>query len=175
MRKLVAIAAVMGLAITAVVVAQPPGGRGGRGEGRGPQGGPPPYELGKILPPFVREGIDLTDEQQKQLAELEKEVKEKLTKILTEEQRKKIGQLRPRGPGGPGGPPPGGPDDGPPPDDRRPEPPKDKDDTTAKAAPGSGIAWYATLDSGLKEAKRTGKPILFLAAAPHCGGVSGIW
>src|SRR5206468_4275814 len=116
-----AIAAVMGLAITAVVVAQPPGGRGGRGEGRGPQGGPPPYELGKVLPPFVRDGLDLTDEQQKQLAELEKEVKEKLTKILTESQRKKIGELRPRGPGGPGGqgggpggPPRGGPDDGPP-------------------------------------------------------------
>lgn len=169
MKKLLTTAVVIGLAITAVVVAQPPGGRGGRGEGRGPQGGPPPYELGKILPPFVREGLDLTDEQQKQLAELEKEVKEKLTKILTEEQRKKIGQMRPRGPGGP---PPG---DGPAPDDR----PKEKDEPAANAAnatkPGGGIAWYATLDSGLKEAKRTGKPILFLSAAPHCGGVSGIW
>ena len=38
-----------------------------------------------------------------------------------------------------------------------------------------GIAWYATLDSGLREAKRTGRPILLVAAAPHCAGVSGIW
>jgi len=38
-----------------------------------------------------------------------------------------------------------------------------------------GIAWYATLESGLREAKRTGKPILLVAAAPHCAGVSGIW
>ena len=38
-----------------------------------------------------------------------------------------------------------------------------------------GIAWYATWESGLAEAKRTGRPILLLAAAPHCAGVSGIW
>lgn len=38
-----------------------------------------------------------------------------------------------------------------------------------------GIAWYPTLDAGLKEAKRSGRPILFLSAAPHCGGVSGVW
>lgn len=38
-----------------------------------------------------------------------------------------------------------------------------------------GIAWYATLERGLAEARRTGKPILFLSAAPHCGGISGIW
>lgn len=50
-----------------------------------------------------------------------------------------------------------------------------RDDGVVKAPSGEGIAWYATLESGLNEAKRTGKPILFLAAAPHCGGVSGIW
>lgn len=38
-----------------------------------------------------------------------------------------------------------------------------------------GIAWYPTLDAGFKEAKRSGRPILFLSAAPHCGGVSGVW
>ena len=37
------------------------------------------------------------------------------------------------------------------------------------------IAWYATLARGLAEAKRTGKPILFVSAAPHCAGVSGMW
>jgi hypothetical protein len=37
------------------------------------------------------------------------------------------------------------------------------------------IPYYATLDRGLAEAKRTGKPILFVSAAPHCAGVSGMW
>ena len=38
-----------------------------------------------------------------------------------------------------------------------------------------GIQWYSTLDSGKAAAKETGRPILFLSAAPHCGGVSGAW
>jgi hypothetical protein len=37
------------------------------------------------------------------------------------------------------------------------------------------IQWFATLSRGLEEAKRTGKPILFVSAAPHCAGVSGMW
>lgn len=37
------------------------------------------------------------------------------------------------------------------------------------------IAWYGTLKSGLAEAERSGRPILLVAAAPHCSGVSGIW
>lgn len=37
------------------------------------------------------------------------------------------------------------------------------------------IAWYATLESGLSEAKRSNRPILFTSAAPQCLGVSGIW
>lgn len=41
--------------------------------------------------------------------------------------------------------------------------------------PDAIIAYYATLDRGLAEAKRTGKPILFVSAAPHCAGVSGMW
>ena len=40
---------------------------------------------------------------------------------------------------------------------------------------GTRIAWYATLDSGMEEAKRSGRPILFTSAAPQCLGVSGIW
>ena len=40
---------------------------------------------------------------------------------------------------------------------------------------GGGIQWYATLKSGLAEAERTGRPILFVSAAPSCAGVSGIW
>ena len=38
-----------------------------------------------------------------------------------------------------------------------------------------GIAWYGTLESALGEAKRTGKPILLVSAAPHCHSISGIW
>jgi hypothetical protein len=46
----------------------------------------------------------------------------------------------------------------------------------AQPKPNSGgIAWFATLEAGRAEAKRTDKPILFLSAAPHCGGVSGLW
>jgi hypothetical protein len=40
---------------------------------------------------------------------------------------------------------------------------------------GAIIQWFATLDRGLAEAKRTGKPILFVSGAPHCSGVSGMW
>ena len=39
----------------------------------------------------------------------------------------------------------------------------------------SGIAWYGVLADGLDEAKRSGKPILFVTAAPQCGGVPGMW
>ena len=39
----------------------------------------------------------------------------------------------------------------------------------------SGIAWYGVLQDGLAEAKRTGKPILFITAAAQCNGVPGMW
>jgi len=48
-------------------------------------------------------------------------------------------------------------------------------DGAAKADALGGVQWFATLESGLAEARRSGRPILFLSAAPHCGGVSGIW
>ncbi|HET6382084.1 MAG TPA: hypothetical protein VFJ58_01725 [Armatimonadota bacterium] len=38
-----------------------------------------------------------------------------------------------------------------------------------------GIQWFTRLKDGLAEAKRTGKPILYLSAAPSCGGVPGVW
>jgi hypothetical protein len=80
----------------------PPGGPGG-------PGGPPPRP-GQILPPFLRDMLELTPEQMKQVDELQKEVDSKLAKILTEEQRKRLQEMRPpgrggRGPGGPGDPP----------------------------------------------------------------------
>jgi hypothetical protein len=60
-----------------------------------PPGRPPRYQLGNLLPPHVKEELNLTTDQQKQLAELELEVKGKLEKILTAEQKKQIEQHRP--------------------------------------------------------------------------------
>jgi Spy/CpxP family protein refolding chaperone len=96
-----AFAAAALLVVSTAVSQQPP-------EKKGPPGGKkgPPYELGRILPPFAREQLDLTPEQQKQLAELEAMVKERLEKILTAEQKAALEDLRPPfGPGGKGGPP----------------------------------------------------------------------
>ncbi|HEX4592050.1 MAG TPA: hypothetical protein VH120_19100 [Gemmataceae bacterium] len=93
---------------------QPPEGKekGGRGGQRGgPGGGPGRFELGRVLPPFVKDQLNLTEDQEKQIADLEKDVKAKLMKILTADQQKQLQEMRPRGPGGPGGP---GGGDGPP-------------------------------------------------------------
>ena len=111
-----------------------PGGPEGRdGQGGGP-GGPRGRGRGgfHLLPPFVMEKLDLSEEQQQQLKTLEKETKAKLEKILTPEQVKILATARPprpgqggpgggrsgqgfgrRGPGGPEGGPDGGPDGGP--------------------------------------------------------------
>lgn len=37
------------------------------------------------------------------------------------------------------------------------------------------IAWFGTWKQGLAEAKRSGRPILLVSAAPHCRNVPGIW
>lgn len=37
------------------------------------------------------------------------------------------------------------------------------------------IQWYATWEMGLRQARSSGRPILLIAAAPHCHNVSGIW
>jgi hypothetical protein len=137
-----------GLALGAVLVclvmvaAQPPEkkDRGpGRGDGPPPgrpgerppppdrPGEPPPppppgrFVPGRLMPEQIRDELDLTDEQEKELTALEKEVKERLLKILTPEQKKKLDELRRRGPGGP---PPGGPDRPRPPE--RPDRPNDE-------------------------------------------------
>ena len=36
-----------------------------------------------------------------------------------------------------------------------------------------GVVWYSTWDSALAEAKRSNRPIFFMAAAHQCGSVSG--
>lgn len=38
-----------------------------------------------------------------------------------------------------------------------------------------GIAWYPELAPGLAEAKRSNKPILFMAVASQCSGISGVF
>lgn len=44
-----------------------------------------------------------------------------------------------------------------------------------KAPQAGGIQWFTRLQEGLAEARRTGRPILYLSAAPSCGGVPGVW
>lgn len=39
----------------------------------------------------------------------------------------------------------------------------------------AGVAWYTTWDTGLEEAKRSNRPIFFMAAATTCSGVSGVF
>ncbi len=196
MKRLAFGSLVLGVVAWTIVAAtaQPPDreqGPGRVGPPRGGQGGPPAFEPGRVLPPPIREGLNLSDEQNKQLDQLEKEVKERLLKILTDTQKTKLEELRKRRPGGPGGPggaggpprggpgggpggpPPAGPDGPPRPD--RDQPPAEAPPVVKADATSSGIAWFATWKSGLAEAQRTGKPIFLVSAAPHCGGVSGIW
>lgn len=87
----------------------PPGQGGGRGPGRGGM------RPGQIMPPFMQERLKLSDDQKKQIQELQKEVEKKLGKILTKEQMRQFQQMG-QGPGrgGPGRGPGGDNDDGPP-------------------------------------------------------------
>jgi hypothetical protein len=104
------------------------GGFGGPGgAGRPPGGGRGGPQIGRVLPPFARDELSLTAQQEKQIAELETMVKGKLESILTSSQLKTLRSSMLHGPGGPGGPgrgpggggfggpPGGGPDDDEPP------------------------------------------------------------
>jgi hypothetical protein len=59
-------------------------------------------------------------------------------------------------------------------DDKAAPPPAPRAEAKA-AAGGGGIQWFATWEQGAAEAKRTGRPILLVAAAPHCHEISGLW
>ncbi len=50
-------------------------------------------------------------------------------------------------------------------------------DETQQAGPKrpAQIQWFGNLEQAKAEAKRTNRPILLTAAAPHCGGVPGTW
>jgi hypothetical protein len=37
------------------------------------------------------------------------------------------------------------------------------------------IAWFASWKQGLASAEQTNRPILLIAAAPHCHNISGMW
>jgi Spy/CpxP family protein refolding chaperone len=89
------------------------GGAGGPGGFGGGFGGFP--QPGQIMAPFLQQQLKLTDEQKKQLEDLQKEVDGKLDKLLTDEQRKQLKDMREGvgrggfgGRGGPGGGPPPG-------------------------------------------------------------------
>jgi len=180
----VAVFGLLGLGVLAAG-SQPPGDekdkgpKGQPGQPGGPRG-PGPFELGRLFPPFMRERLSLTAEQQKTIDELEKDVKARLEKILTAEQKKQLEEFSRRGPGRPGD------DKGRPPEgkDRPKGGTKDKDKIKSKdkgepppepQASAGGIPWFSTWVGGLAEARRTGKPIMLVSAAPHCAGVSGIW
>ena len=40
---------------------------------------------------------------------------------------------------------------------------------------GAGIAWYTDWEQAKLEAKRSKRPILFMAATSQCGGVPGVF
>ena len=101
--------------LTALAAREQSSNRGG-GPGFGPPGGGPggppmgmggPPRPGEILPAMLRQRLNLTAKQEKQVADLQKEVDAKLAEILTAEQRNQLKTMRDRGPGGFG--PPGGP------------------------------------------------------------------
>jgi hypothetical protein len=80
-----------------------PGGEKGKGgfdgkKGKGPKGGPP--QPGVVLPPFVQDALNLTDDQKKEIADLQKEVDSRLERILTEAQRSQLREFRDKGPKG---------------------------------------------------------------------------
>ncbi len=126
MRRFPAFLAIFGIMVIAALAVPAPaqdgpggGGPGGPPRRDGPGGRGGPAGGFHLIPPFAIERMKLTDDQKKQLAELEKETKAKLYKILTPEQRKTLETARPprprqgggrRGPGG--GPGEGGPGDG---------------------------------------------------------------
>jgi hypothetical protein len=180
-------------AVTLTAISQPPDtkgppkkdgkGKDGKFKGKdGPMSKGPRMQLGMVIPPHIRDELNLTPEQQKKLETIEADVRGKLNKLLTDEQKRIFENHRPPfgPPGGPGGTP-DAPTDRPKgarPDFEKKGGPPDRppsNDSQVNSSKAGGIQWFATLDRGLAEAKRTGKPILYVSAAPHCGGISGIW
>jgi Spy/CpxP family protein refolding chaperone len=74
-----------------------PGGPGGFGGGFGGFGGG--TTPGTVLSPNTQELLKLTDDQKKELERIQKDVDAQLDKLLTEEQRKQLKEMRDRQPG----------------------------------------------------------------------------
>ncbi len=92
------------LGVASLSAAQPPGGGRGGQPGKGFPGGKgggfggfAAMAPGQIMPAFVAERLKLTDGQKKELESLQKEVDEKLAKILTEDQNKQLKEMKGRG------------------------------------------------------------------------------
>ena len=116
-----------------------------RRRGEGPPPGPPRWQLGKVIPQHICDELGLSADQEKQLHDLEREVKDRVMHLLTENQKHKLERLQDRmgpPPGRRGGPPNGRrdrqgeppdgprdgrrePPDGPPPPPEPPGPPPD--------------------------------------------------
>ena len=94
------IAFALGVALSASsAVSQPPGdktGKAGKGGAKGPT-----FEFGRVFPPPLRAELKLTPAQEKELAAIEKDLKNQLNALLTDEQRK---ALAPSGTGAAGPP-----------------------------------------------------------------------
>jgi Spy/CpxP family protein refolding chaperone len=72
-----------------------------------------PAPAGQLLSPFQQATLKLTAEQKKQVEEMQKEVDARLDKLLTDDQKKQLKEVRTAvGPGRPGGPGFGGPQGG---------------------------------------------------------------
>jgi Spy/CpxP family protein refolding chaperone len=92
-----------------------------------PAGGPGGQRGFHLLPPRAVEQLNLTANQQKQLADLEADVKAKIEKILTPDQLKQLREMRPPPPrGGMGGDGPGGGPGGPGAEGEPPPPPQEQ-------------------------------------------------
>jgi hypothetical protein len=85
----------------------PPGRPGGPGMPGGPMPGGPgmtPPRPGEVIPAPLQNALQLSDEQKKKLAEIQKALDEQVDKLLTPEQRSLWKRIREGGPGpGPGG------------------------------------------------------------------------
>jgi hypothetical protein len=62
-----------------------------------------PPQPGELLSPFLQDMLQLSGEQKKEVAALQKDVERKVEKLLTADQRAELKRMRQGGPGGPGG------------------------------------------------------------------------
>ena len=72
--------------------------KGENGKKEPPRGMPGLPQPGEILPTFLQDALKFSEAQKKAVADLQKEVDEKLAKILNDDQKKMIKDLRERGP-----------------------------------------------------------------------------